>query len=560
MHLVQIRQAFGYLIFFGAWIVTDHIPPWTTFFQEMFVAFAIFLIWPWRELKVWPKRLFCIAAFWMLLNTFQYLLGFIGVGDLFLSLCIFVLFSLASSAGAQAEWDFRGRSTTAGSFSVMECWWSILLAAAFFNAIVGLAQWQGVTSGLLMLESSGRAYGNFAQPNHYATLLVLGLLAIILLRVDGQRLSKGWTVLGAGVLLVALVGSESRTGILSFNLAMVTILYFRKKRSAKEMPQLALSFLLIFWVVYISWSAVSGYLGGSVMRSGVGLSPSTRFELWSQMWAAIKLHPLMGYGWLQIGEAQNTVAHLIGGTVNMGSAHNIFIDIVVWYGIPAGGAVIVIVLWHLASRWVKLVKNASASNGIFHLLMLIPIGVHSMLEYPLFYLYFLLVFAFFLGALEASVGLIDPVDRCFRRVMLIVASLSLGVAVYVVVEYFYIEEDFRELRILRDFGAGGKSEYVYRDSPIFLSQYGNLVSLMREDPTDELLVGREKEIENIVFRFPWLMTHQYYYLFLLKNEKCAVAQHQYLVISSLFGDFGLAKIREAMDKYALAKKCESARL
>lgn len=554
MSLFSVCYFLGYTCLILAWLVPDHIPPWNTFPQEALAILAVVLLWPWRKIRVLPVRLCVMAVFCTSVALFQYAAHMIDRGDLLWALLLTGLLGMAASLGAHAALTEPAYAKANTSFSPIEGWCLALLAAALASVVIGLAQWQGVTQGLFMYGSTGRVYGNLAQPNQFATLLVLGLGALVYL--DQQARLRGvWPHLAALLLVFALAASESRTGALSITLLVLAIAGWGGPiRQSLRWLAPALAF---FWLFYTTWKPLSSWMGGSVTRAGAALDSSTRFELWQQMAAAIALKPWLGYGWLNVGEAQQAVAPYLGGTINMSHAHNVFLDLLVWFGIPLGGLIVLAcIAWGLQILHTLLKKKTPQAHTAFLcLLTLLPIAVHSMLEFPFAYMYFAVVIAFFLGALEATLGYTRPLGFKGRWVAKAFALATVACAAWMGKEYMRIEEDFRALRMEREFLTQPENRHTYAPAPVLLSQFGNLISALRVDLQAPVDAATLETVRSAATRFPWLLTAQHYYLVLLANEHCEDAARQRLVLKSLFGKFGIVKTDEAIEQNNLGAHC-----
>ena len=67
-------------------------------------------------------------------------------------------------------------------------------------------------------------------------------------------------------------------------------------------------------------------------------------------------------------------------------SHNIFMDLVLWLGIPAG----IVVSIAIVAAFVAYVRSIRSANDLILVMFLGVIGIHAMLEFPLYYAYFLL--------------------------------------------------------------------------------------------------------------------------------------------------------------------------
>ena len=553
MPLFPICNVLGYTCLFLAWIVPDHIPPWNTFPQESLTILGISLLWPWHRLRVWPVRLFVMALLWIGIAGFQHAFHLIDMGDLLFASLLAVFFTMAATLGAQAVSTIQ--SPSAGPIPAsLQGWCLVLVAAALTNSVIGLAQWQGVTQGLFMHGSAGRVYGNLAQPNQFATLMVLALGALVCLD-DQKRLRGGWPHVAAFLLVFALAASESRTGALAITMLVLAVIV--GGGPARASMRWLLPAFLLFWLFYIGWQPISSWLGGSVSRSGVGFNSSSRFELWQQMLEAIALRPWMGYGWLNVGQAQQAVAHYLGGATNMDHAHNLFFDIFIWFGLPVGGfLVLASIAWGFQSMRAVFTEHKPRAQDAFpYLLMLLPISVHSMLEYPFAYMYFALVFAFFAGALEAALGYTRPLGVRGRHMVSACALVGVLCATWIGAEYVEIEKDYRALRMEREFVTRPDAKHDYATPPVILTQFGTLIAALRVEPQAPVDSDTLESVRRAAARFPWLITQQHYYLVLLANNHCEDAARQRLVLESLFGKFGIAKTEEAVEQRGLNTRC-----
>lgn len=553
MPLLSICNILGYTCLFLAWLVPDHIPPWNTFPQESLTILGVSLLWPWQRLRAWPVRLCFMALLWIGIAGFQHALHLIDLGDLLWASLLAVFFMMAASTGAQAVLAIQSPDT-GPTLASLQGWCLVLVAAALANAVIGLAQWQGVTQGLFMHGSTGRVYGNLAQPNQFATLMVLALGALVCLD-DQTRLRGGWPHIAALLLVFALAASESRTGALAITLLVLAVAV--GGGTARASLRWLVPALLLFWLFYIGWQPISHWLGGSVSRSNVGLNSSTRFELWQQMLEAIALRPWLGYGWLNVGQAQQAVAHYLGGTVNMDHAHNLFFDMLVWFGLPIGGFLVVAsIAWGFQSMRAAFKRHTPQAHTAFLcLLMLLPIAVHSMLEYPFAYMYFALVFAFFAGALETALGYTRPLETRGRHMASACALVGVLCATWMGAEYIQIEKDFRALRLEREFVTPPNAQHHYAPPPVLLTQFGTLIAALRVQTQAPVDAPTLETVRRAAARFPWLLTLEQYYLVLLANNLCEDATRQRLVLQSLFGKFGIAKVDEAIQLRGINTRC-----
>ena len=161
---------------------------------------------------------------------------------------------------------------------------------------------------------------------------------------------------------------------------------------------------------------------------------SARRALWTHAWAMFRTHPWLGVGWGEFGWAQFQQLPQVGVKVEMAlHSHNAILDLLAKTGIVGtAGVAIALAGWSWRVVRVRLVQadNDERAQTVVVLTWLAMLCAHSMLEYPLHYLYFFLPFCFMLGWLEPSgfgrwrVPL--PVARGLALAFVAVAAVVLG--------------------------------------------------------------------------------------------------------------------------------------
>ena len=327
--------------------------------------------------------------------------------------------------------------------SVVKAWG----LAAVLSACIGLLQYFGAANGLQGVASAadvGQAYGNLRQRNQFATLMSVGLVALLWHAatanahrgLPGATPSKVWALyLMAALLSAANAASGSRTGMLQWLLlAAVYGFWIAAKRQGLVRQLLAVS-LLAYGLAAMLLPIL---LGQGVLESGIlsrlqEASPAcaSRITLWANVLELIARKPLMGWGW---GELD--YAHFISpfrgvrfcGIVD--NAHNLPLQLAVELGLPLAVLVCGLLLGGVlyAKPWREVQPSRQAAWAV-----LAVIGLHSMLEYPLWY-------APFQGAVMAAVFFLctktEGLSNTFKKSK--IAILSVGIlAASVVVAFDY---------------------------------------------------------------------------------------------------------------------------
>ncbi len=119
--------------------------------------------------------------------------------------------------------------------------------------------------------------------------------------------------------------------------------------------------------------------------------------VWQALWQAAWQQPWAGYGWGQGLLAQIAVAadqpHLQGAYPY---AHNLFLDLVLWCGLPLGGLLSAGLLVWLWRRF----RAVTRADQAVLLLWLVVVGNHALLELPLYHGYMLWPLGLVIGALQ----------------------------------------------------------------------------------------------------------------------------------------------------------------
>lgn len=278
-----------------------------------------------------------------------------------------------------------------------------LVAGGVLGAMVTLLQHYQIhtlVDPLITAKTSNAVYGNLAQPNHFADYTCLALASLLFLSATGRLAWAVAAVLAVLMLFVlALSGSRSAWLYLFALLALSAWWYWRNQKNAALLIAsivLIPGFALMQWVVQLPWFAAPVPAVDSIQRLFEFASGSIRLELWREAWYLFLQSPLLGVGWGQFAWQHFEYGVLfkssgLSGLYN--HAHNIVMQLLAETGLV--GAVAVVgggVIWLHGLR-----RMAFDSYLWWMMGLLAIIGIHSMLEYPLWYSYFLGIAALLLG-------------------------------------------------------------------------------------------------------------------------------------------------------------------
>lgn len=316
-----------------------------------------------------------------------------------------------------------------------------MVVAGALSSVVGIVQvfvpaWaDGNAIARSYLE--GRAVGNMRQPNHLSSLLLWSIVAAVWLGEAG--VIRRWaSALLALLFIFVVVLSGSRTGALSMALLLVWGLMDKRfARPARWLLCLAPVIFFVCWYGTGAWADHTHHVfGGETRFSGKGDISSSRYGIWSNTLTLIRMHPWAGVGFGEFNFAWTLTPFPGRPVAFFDHTHNLILQFVVELGIPLALVVLGLLLWALALALRGALQPAvddGAAPGTALLrpaafMMVLLILLHSLLEYPLWYAYFLLpaAFAFGLCLVEPGAALLpDAAPAGSKLRPLVVASLVL---------------------------------------------------------------------------------------------------------------------------------------
>ena len=285
------------------------------------------------------------------------------------------------------------------------------LLAAVVSSWIGLVQYLGFAdlfSPWINSTAPGEAFANLRQRNQFASLVNIGLVALIwwvnyslpvrAVPEAGFRSARlNWFSIGvlpAAVLLgICNAASSSRTGLLQ--LILVVLLcgcwgILRKPAIRNAVWAAVLAYAVASLVLPLLIGLELGSSGILGRLNDGGAACSSRVALWRNVLHLIAQKPWFGWGW---GELD--FAHFV--TLYPGprfceildNAHNLPLHMAVELGVPLATAICgvgLLLVWR-AAPWRERDATRQMAWGVLAVIML-----HSLLEYPLWYGPFQLAF------------------------------------------------------------------------------------------------------------------------------------------------------------------------
>lgn len=311
--------------------------------------------------------------------------------------------------------------------------------AAVVNALEGLLQWFGLADALWQLMivpgARGVAFGTFRQPNLFATFLNIGIIATLWL-VHLRRLTQAMAWFLVFLQVFAVAASGSRTGSLEIvALALVGLWLARHQRAAITRLMLgAALFLAVAMVVLPVAAQLHGFGFATSVERAAGTGQDTRLLIWHNTLALISQHPWFGWGWREMAYAHYSTLITPKFHDLLNHAHNLPLQLAVEFGVPVALAFCATALWAIykGQPWKRVITDnygeaSPESHRVFAWLILLDIvGLHSMLEFPLWYAGFLFLAGWATGYLLPPVPA-RWADSLYNRIApRAVAAIAIG--------------------------------------------------------------------------------------------------------------------------------------
>jgi len=331
--------------------------------------------------------------------------------------------------------------------------WAI---AALLSSVMGLIQYFGAASffhDAVHIAALGEANANLRQRNQLATLLAIGILAVLWWQAHGlDRRHALWML---ALLAVGNAATASRTGLLHMGLVTALALFgaLRTRENQRHRPDasrfLAIWALAVYFLANaaLPWS-LSALYGQDVVdawtRMGHNEGCGSRRVLWANVIELIGQKPWTGWGWSELKYAHYITPYPGGPEQRfcaiLGNAHNLPLHLAVTLGLPVAIVLLialVALLW-LARPW----QNRNPSVPLAGSVLLV-IGLHSLLEFPLWYGPFqmavLLCAALWLTP-EISLPPVTPLTQRVRRIVQAIGMLMLAGVCVVGVDYARVHQ------------------------------------------------------------------------------------------------------------------------
>lgn len=543
-------RVLGLVIFIICWLSANHYRPWTSFHSETLSFLALFILFLSSLIKatsihipLFLNWIFCILlSLWL-----QYSFGLIPyAGDALLITVYLTGFLMSVVFG----YRLMAHDETKQSNLIVSLAHSIWVAAVI-SAGLGLIQWLNLADSLgiyvVQTDIGTRAAGNLAQPNQLATFLLMGMIALVYL-FECKIIGEVGLAIAVTFMTIVLVLTQSRAGMVSV-LVVGAFLYWKHRPGNLRLPkQAVLWWIGSFAMATLALPCVSKWLMMSDSRSFTETgSINERWLIWKQVAYAISQAPWFGYGWNQTPTANAVGALVFPGSTTYTNAHNIVLDLMVWCGIPIGLLLTGVMVYWGISR----MRAVQKPGAVLAMAALLPIAVHSMLEFPFAYAYFLISAGFFIGIVEAAHVPAKAVT-VRTRWLWIVLGVWASLGGYMTYEYLLIEEDFRIVRF-ENMHVGATPANYEVPHVWMLSHMAAMLQAARQIPKPDMPKTDLENLRKVSDRFAYGAIRFKYAQALGLNGDPAGATKQMQIIHGMYGDFFYRACKDELTRLATDK-------
>lgn len=495
-----------------AWLWPKAYQPWLSYTQDLFAFFSvsiIFILLINKKIKI--NFIFLILILISAIPLIQYGFGTLYyLSDAILVSYYLFFFCLAYLIGYNFLYYFDKEKI----FFFIGI---VIGICACISAFFSVLQYLGYSFNFLRYLKGDRPYANFGQPNNMATFHFMGILSLLYLN-QVKKINHLIFILLSILLIFSLVISQSRAVWLSFILIFLLSMF----ASNRKPIIIKLSFLSL---IYISTSLVLNTILSSINVTALerGWESGWRLEHWKHLTYALQQKPWFGYGWYQTHIAQLEGVLLFKNEGYLSSAHNIILDILLWNGIPLG-CLIVSLCFYI---FFKILKSKLKTNEFIILLIIIPILGHSLLEYPFYYAFFLIPFAFILGVLSDGIrpifSLNENTSKLIFLVLIVVFSFSYQ-QIYITMNRLSVASFYSE----------SNQQLNYPDKIILLNKMSVQEEWLLLDPLSQVDVNKINIFRNFVMHQPTYYNLMKFSQLLASNKQYDEARQKLRILNALY--------------------------
>lgn len=513
-----------------AWLLPIHYRPWVTYTGELFAFLSLFTL---AAIYLKDKIKLPVISLPLLILAVIPLVQY-GAGELFffdkaLTSTLFVFgFWLSMVVGYNLSSDKADRTSIFTGLSY------VFLMVGTATGVIAICQWTNLDAhlpGMINIQGNTRPYANFAQPNNMATFLMMSLLACLYL-YEKKNLQTKWLVVCGLLILMGVALSQSRTSWVACLCILVYLAYQQYRGFIRLKWYWIISWLSLFVGLIVVAPILSQLLAqvtdAHIVQSRDVVQRATgdmsRLAIWQQMLHAIADRPWFGYGWNQTSVAYTLVSDHFQGPVWIRSAHNFILDFILWNGLIIG----LPFLAYFGYWGYQLNKQVNSVESVIGILMVGAVLIHSMLEFPQYYAYFLLPVGFIIGLIQSQQA-DTKVLTLSPNYMRVAYGLFFLLLILIVRDYAVMVPKLNQtLRYEKT-----PEKITNQDQVYLLEEFNRRIDWIRMNPYSKVSAQQLEEIREMVLNYPTTYDLYKYAKILAFNGYEQEAKHQLWLLKKL---------------------------
>lgn len=440
----------------------------------------------------WPIPASALALLaWVPLLALQFFGGFDVRFESCVLAALYLVWAFALMIVARSLAETLGSERFAASLA-----WALVIAAALLAATGALQRW-APGLGLPWIFPSERIIGNIAQPNNFADYLWLGVAAALWLAARHRLALAPLLPLLVWLMALSLLSGSRSVYFYAFAASGWLLLWSRSvaDRERQRLRILALLLLPLLVATQAALPLLDAPVASAQRLAAEGSYDLVRMTLWRAAVDIFTAHPLLGAGFDSYSrEFFARIADFpVNGVGIPEHSHNLVTEIAAEFGVAG-----LLVLAASAALWIHGLRQRATDPAVqFAGGLLLVIGIHALLEYPLWYAHFLALAAI---ALAIGDGHCFPLPAAPRHRTLLLAIAALGITVLVMLRSDYLRlEAAAQGRSADGAPLAGETQHadlvtIYRDSllrPWAVLQFAAHMPIDVRDSDGRLAIVRE---------------------------------------------------------------------
>jgi O-antigen ligase len=438
-----------------------HYEPSATMWGQITCGFIVMLLFVWlcfieKQLLI-PKLviLALILILFLLIHSQLFKTDFIGEYYIFIFEIILLIFFAIS---------VKTLAKVYGEESLVIYFAFAIIISAVFQSIIAIIQYSGFykyCGNIIFYDSdypNTNIFGHFGQRNHLCHLLSWASFAVIYLYCkDKLKLFLSFLLIALFVFVMTI--GASRSVFLYFIVSsLVSVIFYSLNYQDRKLRQISL-LIVITTIMLIGFEYLFPLihkLNSNKSASGLVrvLSASNSGEFgrrmveWSKAWYLFTHNIILGTGLGSFAKNSVWLSYLYPhAPVNSGlfiNCHNFILQFLAEIGII--GTLLIVTIFAIA---IKYLFRHVTIDKLFLLCCICTTIIHSMLEYPLWYFYFLVPFIGFISLYLPAYRLVN------QSIKLILLGIVLSLAILLSLEAY----KYNKLVALYDV-SDDKAEYI----------------------------------------------------------------------------------------------------